>query len=49
MEAQYSCKDCAYKTGTKRTLKGHIQRKHEGVFVLCDKCDYKATEMPALN
>ena len=44
----YLCNICDYKA-TKRTLKQHVESKHEGVFYSCDQCVYKATQKGHLN
>ena len=43
-EAQYQCKECEYKTGTKQNMKRHVESKHERVRYPCDYCEYLAVE-----
>ena len=43
------CKECEYKTATKKNLDTHIKALHKGVRFLCNQCEYKATRKQYLN
>ena len=39
----YPCNECYYTANTRRSLKVHIEIKHEGVRYPCNQCEYVAT------
>ena len=44
-----NCKECNYTASTKKTLKKHVQAKHENIRYSCADCEYKATTNPSLQ
>ena len=46
---KYTCNQCDYQTTLQKTIRFHIQSKHEGMMYVCNQCDYQANYKGDLN
>ena len=45
---KHRCDVCEYQTGSKQTLRMHVEVKHLGMKYKCDECNYQANSSPSL-